>query len=376
VKPRQVALLKHRRRALQVQLKWQRQRFPALQRDGLPGPEQNVDLHNGQESQVEFKLQAQGALAIHHGVAGSQVLVDGNRIGTVRADGEFSTGSIEAGKHSISIRHEHYKPLQSDQVLAAGKSVDLDGALESLPGTLKIEFSPEVSDAHVRLRRQGDSKDRDVKETTLSLAEGTYTVMASAPRYQDATVTVHVSPDSTAVATLSMNGIPAKSAVPVASANDWLLNDWLKTGGWTHDGQALTRKGGDFVMVPLNLADANIQFTALGLHGKHLAWVEGFRDAKNYYLFQMDDTNFSRTEIVDGKHLKTVKIPHLARRDTYVTLNVEITPSGIRHSIARDQQWHTLDDWQPAGGPKLGKFGFYVQGHDEIALSDFRLNQK
>jgi len=348
-----------------------------VQKEGFATlPEQNVDLRNGQESQLEFKLQAQAALVIHHGLAGSAVLVDGKSIGAVRADGEFSTGSLEPGKHAISIRHEHYKALQSDQVFAAGKSVDLDGALESLPGTLKIEFSPEVSDAHVRIRRQGDNRDRDVKETTLSLAEGTYTVIASAPRYQDTTITVHISPDSTSVATLSMNGIPMKSAAPVVSTNDWLLDDWLKTGGWTRDNHALTRRGGDFVLIPINLADVNIQFTALALHGKHLEWVEGFRDAKNYYLFQVDDTNFSRTEVVDGKHLKTVKIPHQARRDTYVTFNVEITASGIRHSIARDQQWHMLDDWQPTGGPRLGKFGFYVQGHDEIALADFRLTQK
>lgn len=348
-----------------------------VQKDGFATPpEQAVDLRNGQESQIEFKLQAQSALAIHHGLAGSAVLLDGSRIGTIGSDGEFSNGTVEPGRHTIALRHDHYKTLQSDEIFLVGKTIDLDGSLQSSPGTLKIEFSPQVSDARIRLHRQGENQERDVKETTLNLAEGTYTVSVSAPHYQDASVTVHVSPDSTSVATLNMSAIAMKAAPPIVPSGDWLLNDWLKVPGWAHDGQVLTRKGGDLVLIPKDLTSATIQFTVISLHGKRLEWVAGYRDPKNYYLFQIDDTNFNRTEIADGKHSKTVKVPYQTNRDAYSTLSIEITPRGITHSIVQDQQWHVLDKWEPEGGVQLGKFGFYVQGHDEIAVAAFRLTQK
>lgn len=347
-----------------------------VEKDGFATPpEQTVDLRNGQESQLSFNLSAQSALAIHHGLPGSTVFLDGNRIGTIGSDGEFSSASVGLGRHTVSIRHEHYKPIQSDEIFLVGRTVDLDGSLQSSPGTLKIELTPQIADARIRLRRQGEPE-RDVKEGTLNLAEGSYTVSVSAPHYQEASVTVHVTPDATAVASLKMNPIAVKAAPPVVAANEWLLNDWLKVPGWTNDNQVLRRRGGDFVLVPRDLTAAVVQFTAILLHGKRLEWVAAYRDPKNYVLFQMDDMNFNRTEVVDGKHSKTVKILHHARRDDYNTFNIEITPHGIVHSIARDQQWFMLDRWEPDGGVPEGKFGFYIQGRDEIGLAAFKMTSK
>jgi len=354
-----------------------------VQKEGFASPpDQTVNLRNGEESQVQFKLlPAKATLAVHHGLTGSEVFLDGNRIGVVGADGEFSVGSLEPGKHSVSLRHERYKPVQADQLFVAGKSIELDGALQSLFGTLKIDLSPPVSDLHLRIKRQGDNQDREVKETTLSLAEGTYTVVASAPRYQDATATVHVSPDGTSVATLAMKAAPVAAApkpavAPPAAPVSFLLADWFKTGEWTREGQTLRRQGGNFVLVPLELTAATIRFTAMSLHGKRLEWIAGYRDAKNYYLFQMDDMNFNRTEVVDGKHSKTAKVPHQAHRDAYNTFTIDITPRGISHSISHDQQSLLLETWEPAAGFPAGKFGFLIEGKDEIGLTEFRLIQK
>lgn len=351
-----------------------------VQKEGFASPpDQTVNLQNGAATQVQFKLlPAKATLAVHRGLAGSEVFLDGNRIGVVRPDGNFSMEGVDPGKHSVSIQHDRYKPLQSDQLFASGKSIDLDGSLQSLFGTLRIEMSPPVSDIRLRVRRQGENQDREVKETTLSLPEGTYTVFGSAPRYQDAAATVRITPDTTAVATLTMKAVPMAPAVivtPPAPAS-FLLSDWFKTGEWTRDGQTLRRQGGNFVLVPINLTAAAIRFTGMVLRGKRLEWVAGYRDEKNYYLFQIDDTNFNRTEVVDGKHSKTMKTPHQARHDAYNTLTIEITPRGISHGISHDQSSLSLETWEPAGGFPSGKFGFYIQGRDEIGLTDFRLTPK
>ena len=354
-----------------------------VQKDGFPAPpEQVVDLHKGQESEITFQITPpKSTLAIHHGLAGAEVLVDGKHLGIVRADGEFSAAYIEVGKHAIQLRHDRYKPIQSDQVFVNGKTIDMDGTMQSLFGTLKIELNPQVADIHLRLRHPGEA-DRDIKETMLSLQEGTYTVLASAPKFQDAMVTVHVVPDGTAVAAISLRPVetaPVAKGGPTSPTGQavapFLLNDWLKEG-WNREGAYITRQGGDFVLAPLPVTAGSIQFSVISIHGKRIEWVAGFRDIKNYYLFQVEDTSFNRIEIVEGKRSKTVKIPQEFKRDQYNTFAIEISPTGISHAVLRGTQWHTIDNWQSVGGLVPGKFGFHIPGRDQIALSDFRLTPK
>ena len=182
-----------------------------VQKEGFSSPpEKSVELKKGQSSQLDFTLTAaRSTLAVHHGVAGSEVRVDGNSIGVVRSDGEFSAAYIEPGKHVISLRHDRYKPLESEQVFVGGKTIDLEGAMHGLFGTLKIEVNPPT--AGVRIRRQGETQDREVKETSLSLPEGTYTLTASAPRFQDATTTAHVIAENTISANLVLKPVGGKA---------------------------------------------------------------------------------------------------------------------------------------------------------------------
>jgi hypothetical protein len=298
-------------------------------------------------------------------------------VGVVNPDGNSTLASVEPGKHSVSLRHDRFKTVESSGTFVAGKSFELEGAIQSLVGTLKIETSPQVPDLHVRIRRQGESQDREVKDASVPLPEGTYTVTASAPKYQDAMTTVRVNADSTTVAVLGMKAIAAPaSPKPVVvpsppQVTAFLLNDWLKTGDWTRDGQMLRQQGGNFVLAPFNLTAASIRFSAKVLKGKRLEWVAGYRDPRNYYLFQLDDSN-----LADGKHSKTVKIPLQIPRDAFATFSIEITPRGITHAVSRDQRDGELETWQPATGFPAGQFGFSVQGRDEIGLADFRLTPK
>ncbi len=158
----------------------------------------------------------------------------------------------------------------------------------------------------------------------------------------------------------------------IVTVPPFTLGDWLDLG-WVRDGDALVKQGGDFQLVPEDLSKATIEFTARALKGKRLEWVVAYRDKNNYDLFQMDDTNFTRTPMDNGNRGKTVKVPHGAKRDSYNILSIKITPQSIVHSILRDQQWKTLDDWQPAEGVTSGKFGFHVPRKDKIWLTDFKI---
>jgi hypothetical protein len=350
-----------------------------VQKDGfVTPPEQSADVPKAESRHLDFRLvAARAALQIHHGVAGSEVFVDGNRLGIVNAAGEFSAAYIEPGRHTVSLRQERHQSFQSEQTFASGKTIDLDGALPSLPGTLRIEVTP--ADAHVRIRKQGDSQDQDVHDMSLSLPEGSYTLSASAPGYQNGQTTVRVSAGTPVTAPLALRRVESASnkgtpspASPDAPHPSFGLDDWLKVG-WTRDGVTVTRQGGEFVLAPVDLSKVTVQFTVILLKGKRIEWVAAYRDKNNYDLFQIDDTNFTRTPVDNGKHGKTVKVPHGAKRDGYNTFALHISPQGIIHMILRDQQWKQLDDWEPTEGVSAGKFGFHIPGKDQISLSDFRM---
>ncbi len=343
-----------------------------VQKDGFAPVEQSVELHASQETKAEFKLlpaigAATAILLIHRAPPGSEVLIDGNHVGTTRADGEFSTTNLPAGKHSVQVRHEQFKPLQTDQMFAAGKTVGMDASLESLMGTLRIEVNP--ADARVRIRREGEAKDRDLAGGSSNVPEGSYLVTGSAPRYQDATTTVQVAANRAVTATLALKPVAVHVQPPTPQA--FTLDEWQKTPGWTLDGGVLTRSGGDIVLAPVDFSQAHIRFTILSMKGKRTAWVLGFRDHANYWLFQLDNKNFLRTVVADGSHTDQVKTPHGLDRKTYIGINIDITPTEIVHSVLRGRGWVVIDTWTFPEGAVHGKFGFSVPGKDEIGLKDF-----
>jgi hypothetical protein len=135
----------------------------------------------------------------------------------------------------------------------------------------------------------------------------------------------------------------------------------------------LTRRGGELLPAPVDFSQAHIRFTILSIKGKRTEWVLGFRDAKNYWLFQLDNKNFVRTVVAAGSHTDQVKTPHGLDRKEYIGIDIEITPTGIVHSVLRGGQWVAIDKWDFPEGSVHGKFGFSIPGKDEIGLKDFAL---
>ena len=152
-----------------------------------------------------------------------------------------------------------------------------------------------------------------------------------------------------------------------------MLSDWLKVGQWNRDGNTLTRQGGDFVLAPVDLRQGAIQFTVSLIRGKRLEWVLGYRDLKNYALFQIDGSNFERASIADGKRDKPFRVPYTSKRGEPITISIAVSPKSIVHSIPNGPNKRVLDDWEPSVGMPAGKFGFHIPGRDEIGLTDFRL---
>ncbi len=332
-------------------------------------PEQVATLKLGEETKLEFKLlPARASLSVRNSVPGTEVWLDGARLGAVRPDGSFSS-DVDPGKHVVLLKSEYYKPIQAERLFAVGKPVEVDGKLESAVGILKIEINPPGKGTRLRLRRQG-APDREIAETALSLPEGAYTITASTPQYQDGSVAVQVTANRAVTASLVLKPVEKVPERFQERSRTFTMADWEKTGGWTRDGSDLTRRGGDFVLAPAPFGPGTIMFTVQSRHGKRLEWVLNFRDTKNYCLFQLDDKNFTRSEVVNGKRIDGPKISHGASRKEFIGIGILVTARAIQHRILRAGQWLTLDTWDRPG--TQGSFGFHLPGKDEIALSDFR----
>jgi hypothetical protein len=247
----------------------------------------------------------------------------------------------------------------------------MEGLLEGMMGTLRIDVNP--PDAHVRIRREGEAKDREVTGGSANVPEGNYTVTGSAPRYQDGATTVRVTANRAVTATLALHPVAAARVQPPPALPVFTLDDWQKTAGWSFENGVLTRRGGELLPAPVDFSQAHIRFTILSIKGKRTEWVLGFRDAKNYWLFQLDNKNFVRTVVAGGSHTDQVKTPHGLDRKEYIGIDIEITPTEIVHSVLRGGQWVAIDKWDFPEGSVHGKFGFSIPGKDEIGLKDFTL---
>jgi serine/threonine-protein kinase len=345
-----------------------------LEKEGfVPSAEQQADLKKGEQSRLEFKLApAKAALRVHHAAQGSELFVDGTRAGAAGADGEFSDAAIEPGKHAVAIRHEGYEPIQMEQSFLAGKTVDLNVTPKPLMGNLRISVEPASVEAKIKLRREGETQDRDVSEKSLTLPEGRYIVTGSAPGFPDSSATVQVLAARPAIVNVIMK--PSEGQSAKASGNQaFALADWEKAGGWTHgSGGALTRQGGDFVLAPRTFTHGTLLFTVFCEKGKRIEWVMNFRDEKNYSLFQLDGKNFHHIEVMGGNRSEVAKSAAPFDRKNHVTIEVAITPGTVTHKMLHGQTWDMIDVWQRPTSSKPGSFGFNIPKHDVIDLSEFR----
>jgi len=349
-----------------------------VEKPGLWAADQTVNVRRGDEAQLTFKLvPAKATLEVHGAPEGTEVLLDGTQIGSAR-DGGLSSTNIEPGRHMVVLKNDRFRTIQAEYEFEPGKSVTVEGAMQSAAGTLKIEVSPPVEGLQLRLLREGETRDQVITETALSLPEGTYRVTGSAPQYEQAVATAHVTAGGGTTATLIMKRVERTPSQPKAQVA-FSMEEWAKAGGatlgsstWAREGKLWVKRGGEFVVAPIDPLPGTYIFTVILMRGKRLEWVVNYRDGKNYDLFQLDDTNLVRTQFVNGKKRESVKRPFSMKTSDYVSVMITVTSSSIVHSFFVQQQWQVVDRWERPGGGVQGKIGFHVPGKDQIGVSDFR----
>jgi hypothetical protein len=140
---------------------------------------------------------------------------------------------------------------------------------------------------------------------------------------------------------------------------------------WKKEGANWVHKGGGFV--PYKLPPKGVfTFTVQLLKGGKIRWCLQYLDSKNYLLYEMDRKTFWAGVIQKGQKLERVKAPHNLGNQKSFTIQIEVAPDRLVQKAQVGDQWKVLDTFVEEGRDfTQGKFGFLIQGNDEIAISDF-----
>jgi tetratricopeptide (TPR) repeat protein len=330
-------------------------------------PQQKIRIRDGEQARLIFNLQPQPSLAsltIQGGAPGTTVFVDQTQVGTIQPDGTLSVSTVNPGDHTVELRRDkdRFKPRQFKKHFVVGGVISLaaaDAALEAAPGELKITFAP--ANATVAVVK-GELLKMVSSGVPLDLPAGTYTLTArTAERFtRSSTVEVIAGQSRTLDLSLAPNG----------------MSKWDDPGAWKHekekDKDSFIRTGGDFVLYGVVPPSGTLVFSAMPTKGHLLQWVFNYIDPKNYILLQMDENNFYRSVIRNGQKRDQIIVPDKGDKKSFRTLQIRVTPTEIIHQVKHGDNWTVLDRWtQPGTNLTLGKFGFYIPGSDQVALSSF-----
>jgi len=324
-------------------------------------PQQTVHIRQDEEARLIFNLQPQphmASLTIQGGVSGTTVMVDQASVGTIQPDGTLSVSTINPGDHTVELRKERFKPRQFQKHFVAGGSISLAAAeatLEASPGELKISFMP--ADAKVAVVK-GDLLKMVTSGVPLNLPAGTYTLTArTADRItRSGTFEVIAGQSKTLDLSLAPSG----------------MSKWDAPGAWNHEGDTFTRKGGDFVLFGVAPTSGTFVISAMVTKGRWLQWMLNFSDSQNYVLLQLDENNFYRSVIRNGNKTEEIIVPHKGDKKSFRTLQIRVSATELVHQIKDGDNWIVLDRYtQPGVNLGLGKFGFYIPGSDQVAVSSF-----
>ena len=348
-------------------------------------PAQSVEVKKGAEARLQFDLKPQpqfGSLEIHGAVAGSEVLVDQKSAGTVGPDGSFSAGEIQPGEHTIELRHERYQPNRAQRTFHAGQAVVLAGAevaLAAANGTVKLTRNP--ASTIVAYRRGDETESHEARGNQIELPAGSYAFSASAPGFAETTTRVQLAAGENREVdfTLARERPPAPAPPPVVAGG---MAEFEDAQSWKKEGDNWVHKGGGFVpykLPPKGVFTFTVQLLKGGgvFRAGQIRWCLQYLDAKNYLLYEMDRKTFWGGVVQKGARLERVKAPHNLGNQKAFTIQIEVTPDRLVQKVRMGDAWKVLDTFVEEGRDfTRGKFGFLIQGNDEIAISDFKFVPK
>jgi hypothetical protein len=342
-------------------------------------PAQTAEVKKGAEVRLQFDLKPQpqfGSLEIRGAMAGSEVLVDQKSAGTVGPDGLFRLGAIQPGDHTIELRREQYLPKRWQRVFHAGQAVVLAGAdvvLAAANGAIRLVRNP--ASATITYRRGDETESHEARGNQIELPPGSYTFSANAPGFGEATTRVQLAAGENREVSFTLARERPTAPPPVVASG---MAEFEDAQSWKKEGDSWVHKGGGFVPykpTPKGVFTFTVELLKGGgaFRAGQVRWCFQYLDSKNYLLYEMDRKNFWAGVVEKGKRLERIKAPHNLGNRKAFTIQIEVTPDRLVQKVRVGDQWKVLDTFVEEGRDfTQGKFGFLIQGNDEIAISDFQ----
>lgn len=341
-------------------------------------PAQTVEVKKGAEVRLKFDLKPQpkfSSLEIRGAIAGTEVFIDQRNAGAVGADGSVVLADIQPGEHTIELRREQYTARRLQRSFHAGQTVELAGAdvvLAAAGGSVRLTRNP--ASATITYRRNDETESHEAHGNQIELPPGSYTFSAGAPGFAEATIHVQLAAGDNRE--VGFNLVARAATPPPVAAGG--MSEFEDAQGWKQDGGNWVHAGGGFV--PYKLPPKGVfTFTVALLKGGgtfragQIRWCVGYIDSKNYLLYEIDRKNFWAGVIEKGKRLERVKAPHNLGNQKAYTIQIEVAPDRLVQRVRAGNEWKVLDTFvEPGRDFTQGKFGFLIQGNDEIAISDFK----
>jgi serine/threonine-protein kinase len=307
---------------------------------------------------------------------GLQVSLDGAPIGTVGNDGAFSYSGVSPGPHTLLFSMPGFEPLTLSKDFGAAATLMLSSSEVTLTRTpTSVEF---VVDPGTRatIVQSGKLMHEFKGQKTVPLAAGKYEMTVTGPAGVPTTMTLSVPA-----------GGPLKTdlrAVVITGMEQFDQVGWTRTDNW------YTRRGGAFLLYNHGNPDGRFTFTIRldrdgnpFTTGSRLNWVVGYIDNRRHVLLQLDRDAFYRSDVVDGIS-QVVRIPHrIPTNRPFIHLGTIVSGPQLvtQFSIDGGKTWQPIDSWtrtttfgRPEPGRRTmldGKFGFFLPGEEEIAISNF-----
>jgi hypothetical protein len=340
-------------------------------------PPQTADVGKGAEVRLKFGLRAEprfGALEIRGAAAGTEVAIDQKPAGIVGGDGTLSVKAVQPGERTVELRREQYQTRRVHRSFQAGQTVVLSGAdvvLTAANGT--VRFTREPAAATVSYRREDETEWHAISGNQVELPAGNYVFSASAPGYNDSGGRVAVAGGENKELHFAL--VERKVAPPPVKTSG--MAEFEDAATWRKQGDTWFRTGGGFVaykLPPKGIFTFKVGLVKGGgvFHAGAIRWCVQYLDARNYLLYELDRKNFWAGVVEKGQRLERVKTAHnLGEQKTY-TVQVEVAPDRLVQRIKVGDNWKVFDTFtEPGRDFTKGKFGFLIQGSDEIAVSDF-----
>ncbi len=340
---------------------------------------QTVEVKKGAEVRVKFELTPQpqfSSLDIRGATPGAQVFINEKAVGETGPDGSFGLAGIQPGDHAVELRRENFLPKQWDRWFHANQPVILEGAeVQLAPALGVVRLARNPASATVTYRRGNETEGHEVRGGQIELLAGSYTFSASAPGFIDSTATVQVAAGEDRDLSITLREQPRAPAPPPAAHS---ISEFDDAAAWKQVGDTWTRKGGGSVtykLPPKGVFTFTVKLLSGGglFRSGKIRWFVQYLDAKNYLLSEMDSKSFWAGVIAKGERYERVKAAQNFGNQKEFPIEIDVTPERLVQKVRVGNEWRVLDSFaEPGRNFTQGKFGFLIQGNDEIGISDFK----